>query len=1192
MFTHWRSFCGNLGMGYEKMDGTQPPSRLEASHWKSVADRSVALQPIRQVGLKRSAILVCVVLFAAAALLSCGGSSGSQSSTGTPPPPPASFSIVPTPASSALVAGTNTILHVSYSWQFGFTGTVSVASVNGLPSGATVQSALPLTVSSSSGADLIIATSTGTAAGNYSVQIGASSGSLVSTATVNLSIGPRASYALTLPSPATFNLPQGSSTAVPVSTPTQTGIVDYRLNMSVTGLPPGVTASWAHNPGDLKVANALTLAAASNAAIGSHSQFVVVSTSTLDGQQQSGTLELSIVPASRHGDFVANYSNMFGTDNYRGAFTFDAKHHLVFASNPDMNRVDVLSSTTHQLLKSIPVPSPQTVDLTPDNSTLLVGTSTTYVVAIDTSSLQVKRRYTALPARNIVATNSGTAIISNRYLYGIAVLDLSTGVVTTHGTALTAPTYSWMVRTPDGSKVLLAADDNWGTVSLYDAASDTITNSTKLNTFLQAVATNADGSAYYAMTGFMVTLDAALNETRRDYIGLPITGWASDPTRRYLSMVVPFTTPVILTVDTQTMQVVSEAPSVATGIINIERDPPLWMEIPMTEDDTGMVIGIGDHGIVFDDSTNNHPGVDASGVLGNFLFANASEGPLSGGTSVQLQTDVPGVKPVYYFGENPAQSAFASGAYPTVAAPKASVPGPVNIRAQFPDGSFDFMPYGFTYGLEPFHLVDYWVASTGGANIDVFGFGYGADLADPPSVTIGGVPAKIQKKIPVPPTTLGYPIPLQHLLVTVPPGNIGTTNTTVATAYGSVDALTTVHYVDIRDFNLGDAVNNMLIDNHRQRLYVAGNNAVHVVSLTSKSLLPDITLPTIGGNRQFTAMALTPDGARLLVANAADGTVVVIDPDTPSNVTLVSLPGRNANPPYPTAVGLAATSTGKVFVVTRPILYASGPLVAIDLTTMTAAFTDFNNAEGTITATSDGTHVYIAMPTTFQWSADTNQWSIVGGSPNCITTVADDQPLNACYSEIYDSKFNLIARVRLPDIYRNGSLNLKSSKLNASGSLLYQLESLDSSYALDGVDIYDVKRNQWRERIELTEKVGFNALGGLLVTDADGKWLAVATAAQSDGPPTGIALIDLGNAPLSIGNLLPASGPSGTLVQLRGSGFTTSTKVTVDGVNAIATCSGPSTLQMVMPAHGTGPTAITVIESGQSYTLEAAFSYQ
>ena len=287
-------------------------------------------------------------------------------------------------------------------------------------------------------------------------------------------------------------------------------------------------------------------------------------------QTQAPGPQPPILPQA-HGDYVPNYSFMWGTA-YRGIIVYDSSHHYIFASSPDMNRVDVLSSDTHQVLTSIPVPAPTGLDLSLDSKLLLVGSKAEQAEIIDTSSLRV------------------------------------TG----------------------------------GKLAIYDAATDSFpfaTGATYFSNYVLGLVANKDGSQYGTVlfdseTGnqWLIFLDSSLHETRRFAFNAGFSD-IFDPSRRYLSIVSP---PAIQTIDTTSMQIVRVAPSLATNIAYIERVPSLFFEIPITEDDNGILIGIGDHGIVFDDSNNSWPGVDALAPLVWFIVSNPAEGLLGGGNDVQL----------------------------------------------------------------------------------------------------------------------------------------------------------------------------------------------------------------------------------------------------------------------------------------------------------------------------------------------------------------------------------------------------------------------------------------------------------------------------------------------------------------------------------------------------------------------------
>jgi hypothetical protein len=122
--------------------------------------------------------------------------------------------------------------------------------------------------------------------------------------------------------------------------------------------------------------------------------------------------------------------------------------------------------------------------------------------------------------------------------------------------------------------------------------------------------------------------------------------------------------------------------------------------------------------------------------------------------------------------------------------------------------------------------------------------------------------------------------------------------------------------------------------------------------------------------------------------------------------------------------------------------------------------------------------------------------------------------------------------------------------------------------------------------------MGFASFGQMLVVDPDGRYVAVATSPKLYDSPNGFVFLDLGRAPLSIGNLSPATGQSGDLITVRGSGFSSDTQVSINGQSALCNYIDPSTITVVLPPHAPGPAALTVTESGQSYTLDAALNYQ
>lgn len=166
----------------------------------------------------------------------------------------------------------------------------------------------------------------------------------------------------------------------------------------------------------------------------------------------------------------------------------------------------------------------------------------------------------------------------------------------------------------------------------------------------------------------------------------------------------------------------------------------------------------------------------------------------------------------------------------------------------------------------------------------------------------------------------------------------------------------------------------------------------------------------------------------------------------------------------------------------------------------------------------------------------------------------------------------------------------RHSHLHQTGSLLY-LPFQKGTYAQNGIDVYDVRHGDLRERILLSENLA-NRVNGLpvlmMAVDETGKRIFLIT-------DTGLTIVKLNSVPLSIGSVTPNIGPAagGAQFAVRGSGFQSGTEVTIGGVAAITTFVDQDTLQVIAPPLSTGPAAITVNgPDGATYTLDAAYTAQ
>ena len=108
----------------------------------------------------------------------------------------------------------------------------------------------------------------------------------------------------------------------------------------------------------------------------------------------------------------------------------------------------------------------------------------------------------------------------------------------------------------------------------------------------------------------------------------------------------------------------------------------------------------------------------------------------------------------------------------------------------------------------------------------------------------------------------------------------------VTTPHGSTTISKGFHYLSgLQLYPIVGALDDIVYDQPRQRLYITNqdHNRVEVFDLSGGKYLVPIPV----GN-QPTALALTPDGARLAVINSADGTVSVVDPSAAQVVPTLS----------------------------------------------------------------------------------------------------------------------------------------------------------------------------------------------------------------------------------------------------------------------------------------------------------------
>jgi subtilase family serine protease len=168
------------------------------------------------------------------------------------------FWISPASGTVTVLAGNSNTATINVTPVGGFTSSVALSITSTLPDGVTA-SFSPTTTASSSVLTFVVASST--VSGNYLVTVSGTSGSITQSTSLTLVVhGP--SFSLT-PASTSLSFSQGKSVTDTITVNDLYGFTG-NVNLEVSGLPPGVTGSFATNP--TGTTSVLTLTASTSAA--------------------------------------------------------------------------------------------------------------------------------------------------------------------------------------------------------------------------------------------------------------------------------------------------------------------------------------------------------------------------------------------------------------------------------------------------------------------------------------------------------------------------------------------------------------------------------------------------------------------------------------------------------------------------------------------------------------------------------------------------------------------------------------------------------------------------------------------------------------------------------------------------------------------------------------------------------------
>lgn len=1117
-------------------------------------------------------------------------------------------------------------------------------SFSNLPQGLTVWPNQPTTLGLDQGTTqnyFLSATSAATS-GQLTVNISGTLGSVRHSYSFPVTITTAAPFQLSL-SPAQLSLTPGVPQSVQVTVVPNSGPVPY-VSLATSTLPgrtdfssPVLTGA---EPGPFTLTFDATLASQPL------SNFPIFLTAT----SNTGDTYTVVLPVSLSVPFppitAPTRSTVVRTDDNPTGVVYDAARKLVFASLPNLNEIRVFSSVDSHLVATIPTIHPTSIDESADGSKVFAG-SFGRITMIDPDALQVVRSnpipvpsgsVTTLPVQ-VVALSTGNALAlsgTQLYLWNPA---------TSATTALTPQAFNIvsLSRSGDRTKVLLLGTSGAGFSGgvIYDALSGTFGSTLQgiTGSSLQGngAALNPNGSQIAIISpgvsdngGLLYIYDGQLNLIASEPLyNIDSPGqliYSLNGNTLYAFFWQPGSGNVGVAYDTTTL-----APE---GLFTMSAQYGTSAAMAYAIDETGMIFGpdtgnaLFTGALAFTDAS--HPGAmipDSSLVASGFPSVNVC--PLGSSTiggepfppapSLNFPNVVCSPAPSFsglsgagfdskvqyslFVGPPPASPAaesatgvsvysFAELDFRLPATPPNNTPGPVNLTLTRPDGWYQVIPDGFSYGPTALFADPVGIPPAGQTTVNILGYSLEAQ-----SVTIGGKPAAVVRSGPYPNNTGGI-FPLQQLQVTAPSGTPGLADVIITNSLGSTTLAGGVQYLNSEQvFPITGTLSSIFYDQSRQRLYISNmsNNRVEIFNLATQALLPPISV----GNAP-TNLSLTPDGTRLAVLNSTDGSISVIDPAQMKVLATYPAytPQDQANCGAAAPLGFSAATIaphrelialGCPFVVhvlnlDNGAISCSGIAGCDSTGTILNAGLSSLNPQAVVSALAsspDGTKAFMTSGFSPVSLLDLTQNTLTASvgveNQGANAAINADGNLFASNLAIYDPKVvpvNLANGVGYINTSLEGELG-GGEVFNPSGSLLF----LPSS----GVDVFDVHHGRLALRIALPEQPTIPKAPSLAVDETGSKVFILTR--------SGVTVADIAVVPLSIASVSPASGAIGATVTIRGSGFQSGASVLFGKTSATATYVDGMTLTATIPNISAGPVRVTVANpGGQQYSFDAAFT--
>ncbi|MGB8493377.1 MAG: IPT/TIG domain-containing protein [Candidatus Acidiferrum sp.] len=811
---------------------------------------------------------------------------------------------------------------------------------------------------------------------------------------------------------------------------------------------------------------------------------------------------------------------------------FDQIHQQIFVAWTALDRIDVLSSSDYHTIQTIVVPSPSSLDLSPDGTTLAVATSSAHIQFFDSGTF-VKTSDIVFPDSALGITAFVFAGNGNAFVRAGEGLSTGGGITAywnhvtnsfsneSNAEGATGPyqTTGPLARSGDYSRIMLGDATSGGSVQIIDGNTGAILQQLAYGGYILGLAANKDASRYAVcaepagLADFLIILDSNFNEIYQDAAGCIGIAFSADGNTLYRDV----------GGDTQGIDMTTFSTKDTTNYFSQQSSgySTQWQ----VADGTGMVYGLNPNTpndvifVVVDTTAASTPAIPPISDPVHILRVIDNIGSPQGGDMIRILctgADSVGQSSVSVtIGGAAATGVTVTqvGAFPTLpnlrwvtvkTPPGTSGRVDVTLTAA---GKSDTVSDGFQYArsvkLFPFSSSPNFLLYDSGRQKLYAAHKDQVEVVDPIA---------------------------QQVLTPIVPASGKLANSQFAGLSLSPDG---------------------------NRLYVAdaGANLIHEIDLAHPGAGTSLD-PTkaVGSSMTLTPGRIFETSTGALVGSDVGGNLFTIDPTSGTGSWLKDSTGSQLG-------GHTWNTTNK------------GSRVFIS-----------RDGDGLIWSTIG---LWDASTSTFLSSMNETEWIVEASANEDGTVIAaggSTPGIADSNAEIADFNLNTVGFI-MQHFDSAMPTGTPSFFLHPSGALLYKA---GSSAVGGSVEIDDV--NQWQSTANITFPEPFVTsyspfTDHMLTTDNTGRYLFGVT-------NSGITMMVLDTVPLSIGNVQPPFGQpaGGQTVTIRGSGFESGAVVSLGGVQSATTFVDENTLTVVVPALPSGWQDVAAANSnGDSYTARGIF---